>query len=273
MISQHTKNYSSGWFHMKALSLKLYVCNPTVFISLYGSTLWSVQQNSISLAHTMSISAQGKANRSGESFTFAEFKAMLSQSYRELPKGHDQYMHFADFLSYLFVIFTFLLAALRSIQFTRVHEAGVAAQKRVMGQRDKEGYWRPMVIVKYRKAKPRNASGPTALDSFAYCTVICTCTGEHSPLFVRYKTDGSPKSVDGNVYCWFNLFWHVQMGQEHNRPLMRVWNVRKRSFGKTVWGDGRITKAISKWCEYCEIPRDGACNTWCRKTYRTVKGN
>ena len=223
------------------------------------------------LAARMEISAQDKANRKGESFSFEEFNSMLTQEYREIPKVHDEFMHFSEYLSYMFVAFTFLLGALRSTQFKRLNSAGKRAQNLEWGNHDK-GYWRPLVTIKYAKPKTRNASGPTAPNQVVFCTIVCTCKGHHEPLMVQYKQDGNTHVVMGNAHCWFNLFWHVRDMQIHDGPLMRVWNCRARSFGNSQWGADRIRTAIATWCAYCGVTRQGANNTWCRKTYRTSTG-
>ena len=52
---------------------------------------------------------------------------MLLCEFQPYPPDHPDFMHFADFLSYRFVSDTFLLGALRSVQFERFNSAGLGA--------------------------------------------------------------------------------------------------------------------------------------------------
>ena len=90
------------------------------------------------------------------------------------------------------------------------------------------------------------------------------------PLIIRWKTDGMPLEVIGDLHCWYNLFQFVRDGQgaDSTDNLLRVWNKRQCRFGTQPWGAERIKKSISTWSKYCGVGR-GANNMWARKTYKT----
>ena len=79
---------------------------------------------------------------------------LLTQGYRlDIERGAKGYMHYAEFLQYRFVAMSFLLGALRSIQFDRFRKAGLGCCKWDRDAQDEDGYLRPTAVVDYIIAK------------------------------------------------------------------------------------------------------------------------
>ena len=124
---------------------------------------------------------------------------MLTQDYRDLPSDHDSFLLFPEHLQYRFVAYTFILGALRTVQFSRFNAGGVQACS-LNKDHYVDGVWRPFVTAAYTHAKSRNATNPTALDTVSELSIICTCRGgQHMPLIIRWKTDGMPLEVIGDL--------------------------------------------------------------------------
>lgn len=223
------------------------------------------------LAQDMEISARHRSNRKGEPFTFEEARRIMIQGYRDdLPADHDDFLSFPEYLQLKFTGRTFILGALRTVQFSRFNAGGVRACS-LNTEHYVDGQWRPLVMAKYTQAKRRNAVNPTTPDSISQLSIICTCRGGgHRPLIITWKTDGTPREVIGDIECWYNLFQFCRGGQgpQSTSNIMRIWNKRERQFGKKSWSADRVQKSIAKWARYCGVGRS-ANNTWARQTYRT----
>ena len=100
----------------------------------------------------MSVSSarDGVHNRRGRVFKFQDYKALLTQDFREELEPEDVgYMNFAEYLSYLFVALSFLLGALRSIQFNLFRKAGLRHCEFDRDNIDANGNRSPMATVLY----------------------------------------------------------------------------------------------------------------------------
>ena len=222
------------------------------------------------LHRELEVSAQGRYNRKGEPFTLDECRSMMVQEYRDLPEDNDAFMLFPLFLQLRFVAFTFILGALRTVQFDRFNAGGVQAC-RLNTEHYIDGNWRPFATAKYSHAKSRNGTNPTAPDRVSPLSIVCTCRGgSHQPLIILWKSDGTPREIIGSLHCWFNLFLFVTLGQQADSTdkILRIWNQRQRQWGTTFWSAERIKTSIATWAKYCGLGR-AANNTWARKTYRT----
>ena len=81
----------------------------------------------------------------------------MTQGYRvDIKKGHVSYLHYAEFLQYRFVAMSFLLGALRSIQFDRFRKAGMVCCRDDKHAKDCDGYWRPTATIDYIRAQTKS---------------------------------------------------------------------------------------------------------------------
>ena len=91
--------------------------------------------------------------RGGKVFSFRQYRALMTQGHRVDIKGHASYLHFAEFLQYRFVAMSFLLGALRSIQFDRFRKAGMVGCRDDKHGKDCDGLWRPTATIDYIRAQ------------------------------------------------------------------------------------------------------------------------
>ena len=89
-------------------------------------------------------SSVGAPNRTGQVFSFQEFKLLLMTDWIE-----DGAYNYVEFLQRRFVAFCFLLGALRSCQMDRFRAAGLANCSYYRDHRDVNNFKRPMVKSVY----------------------------------------------------------------------------------------------------------------------------
>ena len=217
-------------------------------------------------------------SKAGQPFTFAQSVKLIQQQYRGLmPKGDPFFMPFILFLQLKFVLMTFLLGALRSVQFSRFNQAGMEACEVNYNHRE-SGVWKPYQGISYfisnfqplttqapdvdciySRAKTRNGARPTAPDRPSHLTITCTCKGEHEPFVPLWLGDGRLRDSIGQSTCWFNLFVVCTGGLDpkSSTNIMRWWNTRQKEFGTTPWSAERLTGSIRKFCLYCGIDAAG----------------
>ena len=110
------------------------------FVIMYSSGLPP------SLALSGCCSADGVPNRSGQVFTFSEFKRLL-----KTPWDPEGAFLFPEFLVRRFIAYSFLLGALRSVQMERFRLAGLRNCSHYRDHRDVNNFNRPMVKSVYTK--------------------------------------------------------------------------------------------------------------------------
>jgi len=82
-------------------------------------------------------------SKKGQPFTFTQSVKLIRQNYRDMLANDDPlFLTFIVFLQLKFVVYTFLLGALRSVQFGRFNQAGMAACKVNYNHRE-NGVWKP----------------------------------------------------------------------------------------------------------------------------------
>ena len=86
----------------------------------------------------------GAPNRTGQVFSFQEFRQLLTTDWIE-----DGDYNYVEFLQRRFVAFCFLLGALRSCQMDRFRTAGLANCSYYRDHRDVNNFKRPMVKSVY----------------------------------------------------------------------------------------------------------------------------
>ena len=73
--------------------------------------------------------------------------------------------------------------------------------------------------------------------------------GKHKALTLVFKRKGVVSSVEGNIFCWINLYEFVTSGlssedeETADLPILRHWNEKEKRFGTKNWSDKRVQTA------------------------------
>ena len=72
--------------------------------------------------------------------------------------------------------------------------------------------------------------------------------GKHKALILVWKRKGVIASIEGNIYCWINLYQFVTSGlsaegETAEEPILRHWNEKEKRFGTKNWSDNRVQTA------------------------------